>query len=403
MNNKKKELKIKILTTEGFPVGLAASNRIMTYAKGFAEQNCNVSVHCIKPTETPENVFNHKSSGIIDGVEYNYDGGKTILASSFISRRIDNIKATYKMCMGLLNEKKANKTDAIIYYSSSTSRALVLYCITKLKNIIFLKEESEFPCVYSSGMSPFQKLLFNKLHYFLFDGSLIMTYKLIDYFVNDKKRKTPYLHVPMTVDMDRFIKSSPAIPTHSYIAYCGVLNNLKDGVDLLIEAFALISNEFPDLNLYLIGGAASESEHQSYLDKIKKYNLTKRVVLTGRLDKDKIPALLCAATILALPRPNSMQAEGGFPTKLGEYLCTGIPIVATSVGEIPLYLRDGVNVFMAEPGSIKSLASKFKIILSDYEEAKKIGLKGGEVVSTHFNYKIQTKEIIKFIKEFKTP
>lgn len=401
MRNKKKQLKIKILTTEGFPVGLAASNRIMTYAKGFAEQNCRVSVHCIKPTEVPGKVFNHKKSGNINGVEYYYDGGKTILASSFIYRRIDNIKATFKMCFNLIREKKADKTDAIIYYSSSSSRALVLYFITKIKKIILLKEESEFPAVYLAGMNPVQKLFYNKIHYTLFDGYLLMTKRLIQYFVKDRKIKTPYLHVPMTVDYKRFHQTSHENSTCSYIAYCGVLNNAKDGVDILIDAFALIAEKFPDTNLYLIGDAATKNELNLYLEKIKKYHLSKRIILTGRVSKDEIPQLLCNSKILVLPRPLSLQAEGGFPTKLGEYLATGKPVIATVVGEIPLYLENKLNVFFAKPGSAVSISVQIKTILEDYQKAIIIGKNGREVVMKKFNYLIQSKDIIDFIHVLK--
>ena len=49
--------------------------------------------------------------------------------------------------------------------------------------------------------------------------------------------------------------------------------------------------------------------------------------------------------MLVLARPDNIQAKGGFPTKLGEYLATGNPVVVTKVGEIPNYLIDGVNAF----------------------------------------------------------
>ena len=70
----------------------------------------------------------------------------------------------------------------------------------------------------------------------------------------------------------------------------------------------------------------------------------------------------------------------------------------TSVGEIPDYLTDGVNVFMAKPGNIDSLHCKMKTILLDYTEALAIGENGKKVAVEYFNYKIQTKSIINFIK-----
>lgn len=401
MQRSKEQLRIKILTTEPFPVGLAASNRIMTYAKGFAEQNCKISVHCIKPTERPDKIFNHSSSGTIDGIYYSYSGGKTILDSYFINRRIDNLIGIIKISYELLREKKNNKTDAIIYYSSLPIPAILLYLITRFKNILFLKEESEIPEVYLGNMNFIQKILFMKLHYPLFDGLLLMTNRLIHYFQIEKRNNTPFLHVPMTVNFERFCNIEKSDKTVEYIAYCGMLNDKKDGVNILIDAFARLSGEFPNIRLYLIGDASTRAERDRYINQVNQNKLSGRVVFTGRVSKDKIPQLLGDATILVLPRPMSLQAEAGFPTKLGEYLSTGKPVVVTKVGEIPHYLTDEINVFMAEPGSVDSLAAKLKSVLIDYPNARIIGENGKKIVIEFFNYQIQTKNILNFIKSFK--
>jgi glycosyltransferase involved in cell wall biosynthesis len=399
MERDNKNLNIKIITTAPFPIGMAGSNRIMTYAKGLIENNCNVCVVCMKTTENPMNVFNTSTSGIIDGIFYKYSTGKTIISSNVIRRRIDDFNGLLRTCIDLFKEKKTNKTDVIIFYSFSTSRALAIFFITRVKKILFIIEESEHPAVYTKKMFFLWKILFEKLHYQLFDGLLLMTKRLIKYFVEERKMKTPYLHVPMTVDLDRFnLVKKKGLP--QYIAYCGVLNNEKDGVDILIDAFVLLVKEFPDINLYLIGNAASDEEHELYLEKVIQNNLTERIIFTGLVSKNKIPELLCNASLLVLPRPESIQADGGFPTKLGEYLATGNPVVVTKVGEIPEYLTDGVNVFMAEPGNIDSLYCKMRSALLDHTSALIIGENGKKAATESFNYKTQTKNIINFIKSF---
>ena len=396
-----KKLKIKILTVEPFPLGLAATNRILTYAKGFVEQNCVVEVNCIKPTERPGNIFNHKDSGTINGITFSYPGGKTLLDQNFITRRFDNIKSILKVSINLLKENKEDKTDAIIYYATSTSRAIILFLITRLKGILFLKEESELPETYLPGMNLFQKFLFKNIHYPLFDGYFLMTRRLIKYFTLEKNTKIPYLHVPMTVDFNRFEKKEKLQNGNSYIAYCGSLNKEKDGVDLLIDGFAVIAKEFPNIDLYLIGSAASIEEEALFAKKIMDYELSERIILTGRISKDQIPNYLCNAKFLILPRPVNAQTEAGFPTKLGEYLSTGNPVIVTRVGEIPEYLTNQENVFMAEPGNIESLVEQMKELLLNYPKALEIGRKGKEVVLKNFNYQIQTKEMVHFIKTLK--
>lgn len=69
-----------------------------------------------------------------------------------------------------------------------------------------------------------------------------------------------------------------------------------------------------------------------------------------------MPQMLKNAEALVLDRPNSLQAQYGFPTKLGEYLLTGNPVVVTKVGDIPLYLKDGVSALLSEDRNPKEFA-----------------------------------------------
>jgi glycosyltransferase involved in cell wall biosynthesis len=394
-------MNIRIITLEPFPTGLAASNRIMAYAKGFLINNCNVSIICMKPTENPCNPFNLSASGRIGDIYYSYSCGKTIKSQHFLTRRIDNFKGIFRICLDILKEKKADKTDVIIYYSTSTTRAILLYLVTRIKRILFIKEESELPVVYSSKMGFIQRRGFEEIHYLLFDGLLLMTKRLVKYFQEENKINKPFIHVPMTVDPERFVNLRKSNSGNKYIAYCGTLNSNKDGVDFLIDAFVLIAKDFPEVNLYLIGECATEREYKSYIEKIKSRQLDKRVIFTGRVSGDAMPEFLSNALILVSPRPLSVQAEGGFPTKLGEYLATGNPVITTSVGEIPDYLTDGQNVFMAEPGNVESLAGKIREVFYKYEKAKKIGYEGQKIALQYFNPIIQTKSIIDFIKSFR--
>lgn len=394
-------MNIKIITDSSFPVGLASANRIMSYAKGLIKNNCTVTVICLKPTENPDLVFNKLNSGIIDGIYYKYPSGRTIRSKYFFKRRIDHALGIFKTFFSLLFEEKYNKTDAIIYYSTSTSSALLLFFITRIKRIIYLKEESEFPFVYLTKNHYIRNLFYTHLHYMLFDGLLLMTKRLLKYFKDEKKINKPSIHIPMIVDFDRFDKVDKKQEIRKYIAYCGILNNEKDGVDILIDAFSRVAKDFPELYLYLIGDSISQKVYQSYTKKIDTQQLSHRVIFTGRVDMDIIPKLLCNAAILVLARPNSIQAEGGFPTKLGEYLATGNPVIVTNVGEIPDYLADEENVFMAVPGSVDSLANKIKQILLNYKIAMEVAGRGKAIAFEYFNYEVQTEKLLSFINSLK--
>lgn len=124
-----------------------------------------------------------------------------------------------------------------------------------------------------------------------------------------------------------------------------------------------------------------------------------RVIYLGALNKEKIPPFVCNARLLVLPRPDSHQAQGGFPTKLGEYLATSNPVCVTKVGEISDYLEDNVSAFMATPGDVDSFAEAMNRALSNPELAKKVGNQGRKVAEKNFSISIQSDRLVKFLHD----
>lgn len=105
--------------------------------------------------------------------------------------------------------------------------------------------------------------------------------------------------------------------------------------------------------------------------------------------------------MLVLARPNNKQSEAGFPTKLGEYLATGKPVVVTRVGEIPEYLEDQVNAFIANPGDAGNFALKMKQVMLNYDKALNIGHAGRQLAHTTFNSTFQGNELAGWLKHLK--
>ena len=225
-----------------------------------------------------------------------------------------------------------------------------------------------------------------------------MTNTLLDHYRKMAKPEAKFIHLPMTVDLKRFIGiPDTTIYSKPYIAYTGTFNNAKDGVDILIKSFAKIANKYPQYHLYLAGFWHYDVPMQEKL--IEEFGLTNRITYLGVLNKDQIPMFVCNADLLVLSRPDSHQAQGGFPTKLGEYLATGNPVCVTKVGEIPDYLEDNVSAFMATPGDVDSFADAMDRALSNPDNAKKVGLAGREVAEREFNSEIQAKRLYEFLQE----
>ncbi len=227
-------------------------------------------------------------------------------------------------------------------------------------------------------------------------GMIVISQGLIQYYIDNGCSPDRVHVVNMIVDSKRFngLQKQPSEP---YIAYCGTASNNKDGVDQLIKAFALVVKRHPEYKLYIIGGTPSKKQRFNNFQLVKELGIEDSVVFKGLIPATQMPQMLKNAEILALDRPDNLQAKYGFPTKLGEYLLTGNPVVVTKVGDIPLFLKDGESALLAAPNNTQDFADKLCWAIENPDKAKTIGKHGKIVAEQHFNYLTETKKLVNII------
>lgn len=202
--------------------------------------------------------------------------------------------------------------------------------------------------------------------------------------------------INMFVDKTRF-EGLKKENIEKYVGYCGTISTHKDGVDDLIRAFSILNKKYPEYKLYLFGRFESDTVKEALKSEIEELKLSSKVLFTGAVDSSEMPQKLLDASILALSRPNNTQAQYGFPTKLGEYLSTGNPVLVTSVGDIPFFLKDGENAFLANPGNFNDFAKKLIWIEEHPEIASEVADAGKKLVDTVFSAEVQIKKALMFI------
>lgn len=229
------------------------------------------------------------------------------------------------------------------------------------------------------------------------DGLFVISTQLKQAYV-DRGVDADKIHIiNMTVDADRF-KGLQKQGDEKSIVFCGHGANNKDGVDQLIKAFAIVHKSHPDYQLRIVGPAPQRGDASGNVELVEQLGLTKSVIFCGRKSPEEVPQLLKNASILALDRPDSLQAQNGFPTKLGEYLLTENPVCVTNVGDIPLFLKDGESALVAEHDNVEDFASKLLWVIEHPVEAAEIGKRGAEVARTHFNAMTEAKKMVDYMK-----
>jgi glycosyltransferase involved in cell wall biosynthesis len=388
-----------IIADEPFPVGMAATNRIISISKGFIENGIRVKVICIRTTETLEQgIVNKDASGVYNGIEYEYSCGTTTRGDTFFQRRWLLLKGLLRPFLSL---RQCKKHDIVMAYLDHPFFLFLYFIGAKFFGMLYVQDKSEYPFVLhrTSLFGRIYARFYTSWIYKMFDVVLVMTKPLESYFQLRVRTTAKLFLMPMTVESNRFSSGSvPRKENNRYIAYCGYLGGNKDGVSILIQSFAIVSKKISDVKLYIIGNSPDTDDLEKFKKLSSDLGMDGRIVFTGRVSRDEIPAYLVHASVLALARPSSLQSEGGFPSKLGEYLSTGNPVVVTSVGDIPFFLQDSVNAFVSVPDSAEAFAEKLEDALTNTEKARIIGLKGRQTAFDNFDYKVQAKRLVEFLR-----
>lgn len=137
-----------------------------------------------------------------------------------------------------------------------------------------------------------------------------------------------------------------------HIVFVGRVCRQK-GVDVLLEAFALVAATRPDLHLHLIGPIAAD--FQPTLDaSLARVGEAARARIR-LLPTSAHPELFYAAADLACAPSVGDEAFG---LTVLEAMACAVPVVATSVGIVPQLLGAEDAGLLAEPGDAVSLAAR---------------------------------------------
>jgi glycosyltransferase involved in cell wall biosynthesis len=375
-----------------FPEGSAGTNRLYTYAKGFIENNVKTYVICFK------NDYIKNGNGTVEGIEYFNPLNQSVKSNSFFVRNWYKVKKFFNTARLFRKINKEEKVTAVIVDTQVALTYLFSFYLSRRIGTKFIYENSEHPLrYYRSGLgkkiSGYIKL---KVQLNTFDGILLITQSLIDFYKIKLQDDKKLFLVPSTVDPGRFSMEKTSITPFKYVGYFGSMKFTRDNIDILVKAYSKIYKKFENIHLVL-GGLMTPDEAVMLRDLVKSLNIEERVHILGFLPREEIVQYIINANVLVLVRSNDSDTNASFPCKLTEYLSTGNPVVSVKVSEVSKYLTDSQNAFLVEPGNVDELAEKLDFVISNYEFAEEVGKKGKDLTNTVFNYNYQSKRVLEFI------
>lgn len=397
----RKEKRFVILCNYPFPEGMAPTTRIFAYAKGINKNGHKCEVLSFCPQPSFKNLTGIKNDvSYFNSHYYNPTGNKFYRV--FIDLNLFRIKAL----LFLIKARKKQKIDYVII-SFDTIKHLVFFVpiLSILKfRLAFISDEypPEIRRLRSS-LNTINWFLYKLLHkHFIF--RIVMT-NALDIYYNTQFGYKPTFLLNTIVDTDRFLEIPQKVPRLFFntdvikLCYMGNLELAKDNVDNIVRAIALFRKKYSNVQLDLYG-EPKERDKGIINQVIKEFNLEKNVFFKGIISSKEVPHILTNYDILVSSQPQTVRAQGGFPTKLGEYLMSGVPSLLTDVGEISNYISDGYNAYTVEPCSPELFSEKLEYIIDNYEYAVlHIAENGKKFILNNFECERATKEFTRFLSE----
>lgn len=296
------------------------------------------------------------SSTDIPEYEVNALAKRIILNETGTSRVFSN----YKRIKNLRNIIRKEKPDCVLSFMGPPNvRMLLAGMFLPCRKVVSVRNDPNRE--YGKGI--FKKIITNML-FLLADGCVFQTEDASKYFFDIIRNKSKIIVNPV----DKAFFNTPSLETRKNIVTVGRLYPQKNH-KLLIQAFALISHQYPDEKLIIFGEGPLKNELKQY---VSEMGLDQRVIFPGAISDVNVE--LSKSKVFVL----SSDYEG-LPNALMEAMASGVAVVSTDCPSGgPKYLLKESNAGILVPcNNADKMAQAISIMMdekkNDYfrDQAKK--------------------------------
>jgi glycosyltransferase involved in cell wall biosynthesis len=176
-------------------------------------------------------------------------------------------------------------------------------------------------------------------------------------------------YIPNAIDVDKYpfrLRTRPA----PHLCWLRAFDDTYDPL-MAIETIELLRNPVPEARLSMVGPTRDPELFDTTRRAIAEKGLASAVKIVGSVPKAEVPMTLAQHDIFL----NTTRYES-FGVAVLEAAACGLPVVSTSVGEIPYLWQDGENVLLVEQGDSAAMARAVLRLLTEEGLAEKISRAG---------------------------
>ena len=328
-------MRVVLLSNFELPDSCANATRVNAFAKMLIQSNFEVEMLGVayRQIETLD--------GTYKGINYHMSHANDFKGVQAYRRTKQLDKDIYKYLSSLHKEREY---DAIIisniYYDFSFS----LIKLSKKINVPLIVNEVEW---YEKDNELFEGML-GKIRFIQNRIALRYIHKsmhnviAISSFLGDyySKKGCRVIVMPTLLDIQEYADISYSTKEKLVMAYAGSPAK-KDYIANVVKAIMLLSyDERKKVELHIYGIQSGDLIRLGISKKEFK-NVENNVFCHGRIPYEKVKQYIGRGDFTILLRPNKRYANAGFPTKVGESMASGTPVIANITSDLGKYIIDG--------------------------------------------------------------
>lgn len=392
-----KPIRVSIYFYGNFPDGGATATRIKGYVSNFPEE-IRPTLRSIWPSREKNpasvNPKNIKSESW-QHIPFQYLNNKEYRPKSLIGKFLDTLISWKNMIIDVISRRK--EIDLIYIYNPELHYVFPIVMLAKLLRIPAIAEQTELQSEIFNQVGMNQKIFYwlkrgSEQHLKYWFKHLVVISNRLESFYADKFPANLSV-IRAFADEKRFLETY-TLPEPFTIGYLGSFG-LKDGIPGMLEGIAAFKGQCPNISIRLIGDF---SAYPALWKQLNLNGLTNNVELTGLVDDAEIPGLLGGCHVLICNRNNSAYAAYGFPSKLVEYTASGIPVIASNVGDAKFIY--GNTIKWIAPEQPNELSAALSDIYSQYGAHQQQALKAKQIFRERLTAKSGAQLLANLFKEY---
>lgn len=205
--------------------------------------------------------------------------------------------------------------------------------------------------------------------------------------------------IPHGIDVSLFSEASPLVgkvelPAKKNIGLFGRVRSQK-GADLLMDAAVELLSEFPDWGVVFVGEITEEQKifASQQRDKAEKAGIAARVLFTGKLPFDHVPAYFQCVDIVC-----ALSVNEGFGLTVLEGAAASKPVVATKAGAWPDILSAADIGCLIDVGDLPALLRSLKYLMTDPAKALELGKNASRLVHRDYSVEREVKSLVAYYR-----